>query len=373
MTRLIHLADYLHPRTGSFIPALHSVLSAARERGWKAEAVFPAGDGAAPSWVDSFVDAGIPARFVPGDNHRTRAEWISRLLDEDADEPTILHTHFTTFDVSTAMAARGRPRTKVIWHEHTALSDSPSVVARNVVKFGLVGRTVEMIICPAPDLARAVRRRLGSRSRVIFLPNAIDVGRFKPMTAADRSAARAELEIPAGAPVLLNFAWHWEVKGGDVFAAALKRVHDTRPQTVGLLVSEDGRAQRLATDAASLAGGLRVLPPRMDVRGLYAAADLFVAPSRAEGGTPYAVLEAVASEVPVVASRIPGHTFICDGLDSCLTVPATPAAIGAAIEQALAEPPSPAALRAGRERVVSDFDLSIWSGRLIDIYLGLLA
>jgi glycosyltransferase involved in cell wall biosynthesis len=369
MTRLIHLADYRHPRTGSFVPALHAVLSAAVERGWRAEAVFISGPEPLP-WLQRFHDSGIPTRFIDSTGHRERAAAIGSMLDEHPDEQTIVHTHFTTFDIAAALAVRGRPGAKAIWHEHTALTGSPRIVARNVVKFGLAGRGVEMILCPAPDLARAVRRRLAPRSRVVFLPNAIDASRFEPTSSQQRAQIRGGLDIPAGAPVLLNFAWHWELKGGDIFAAALQRVRATRPDAIGILISERAKVEQLG---AGMEAGLRVLAPRSDVRSLYAAADIFVAPSRAEGGTPYAVLEAVASELPVVASAIPGHTFICDGLASCRTAAAEPDAIATAIESLLAAPPTPEALRAGRARIVSDFDLSIWSGRLIDIYLGLLA
>ncbi len=314
--------------------------------------------------------AGVEVRIIDQVGYRERARWIGALLDERPGEQTILHTHFTAFDVAAAVAAARRPWAKVIWHEHTALSSAPEVVARNVFKFGLVGRGVEMILCPAPDLAREVRRRLGPRSRVVFLPNAIDVSRYRPADAVRRAAARRNLGLADDKTVLLAFAWHWAIKGGDVFVEALRDVARARPDIVGVVVTEESEAT-VRGGAIELDGSLRLLAPRQDVGDLYAAADVFVAPSRAEGGTPYAVLEAIASGLPVVASRIPGHTFVCDGLSSTLTVPPFPAPAAAAIEDMLALPPAPQQLAAARDRVAADFDLSIWSARLIDIYLSL--
>lgn len=370
MSRLVHLADYPYARTGSFVPAVADVLRAVAGRGWGAELVVTRGPGEEPPWVAPIRADGVTVRFVKETGYRERARWIGALLDEQPEEDTILHTHFTSFDVAAAVAAAKRPRTKVIWHEHTALNSIPQVVARNVLKFGLVGRGVEMILCPAPDLAREVRRRLGPRSRVVFLPNAIDVSQFGPVDPATRAAARAELGLPDDTAVILAFAWHWEIKGGDVFVDALRAVREAGSEVTGLVVTEESRAKAQCEDPG-LDGHLRQLAPRQDVGHLYAASDLFVAPSRAEGGTPYAVLEAIASGLPVVASQIPGHTFVCDGLASALTVPPTAAATAAAIEDMLATPPTQAQLDTARARIAADFDLSIWSARLIDIYLGL--
>ena len=370
MPRLIHLADYQHPRTGSFIPALLRVLGDASQRGWSAEAVFSSPGAEPPPWLSDFERLGIGVRFVGAANRRARARWIAALLEESG-EPTILHTHFTTFDVAAVLAARSRPHAKVIWHEHTALNGGVNVIARNLVKFGAFGRGVEKILCPAPDLARSVRRRLGPRERVVFLPNAIDAERYRPASESERAEARQDLGLAPQAPVLLAFGWNWTVKGADIFVAALKRARLAHPDLCGLIVSEDPRAAQLRQDP-SLAEVIRLLPSQDDVRPLFAAADIFVAPSRAEGGTPFGVLEAIAADLPVVASRIPGHTFICDGLESCRCVAAEAPATAAAIESMLSTPPSASARQAGRARVVSDFDLSTWSGRLIDIYLGLL-
>jgi glycosyltransferase involved in cell wall biosynthesis len=371
MPRLIHLAEYGHSRSGSFIPGLQRVLGDALTRGWSAEAVFSGSGGEPPPWLGDFERGGIGVRFVGAANRRGRARWIAALLEE-SNEPTILHTHFTTFDLAAVVAARRRPHAKVIWHEHTALNGGANVVFRNLVKFGVFGRGAEKILCPAPDLARSVRRRLGPRDRVLFLPNAIDADRYRPASASERARARHDLGLAPKVPVLLAFGWNWTVKGADIFIAALKRARLGNPDLCGLIVSDDPRAAQLRGDS-SLEGVIRLLPAQDDVRPLFAAADIFVAPSRAEGGTPYGVLEAIAADLPVVASRIPGHTFICDGLESCQSVPVNVTATAAAIERMLSSPPSLRAREAGRARVVSDFELSTWSGRLIDIYTGILA
>ena len=70
---------------------------------------------------------------------------------------------------------------------------------------------------------------------------------------------------------------------------------------------------------------MHVLDPTDDVRALYAAADVFMSPSRAEG-TPYSVMEALSSGTPVVASDIPGHAAMGAGIASC---PITPHDAGA--------------------------------------------
>src|SRR5262249_1721575 len=144
-----------------------------------------------------------------------------RILGEST-APTVVHTHFTTFDVPAVLAAVGRPNTVVLWHMHGHERSTPAVRARGWIKDAVFGRRVSGILCVAPDVAEAVRDGGAPRGRVAFVPNAINTKRFPLVTEERARRARQELSIEPDTAVLLHFGWDWERKGGDLFLAATK-------------------------------------------------------------------------------------------------------------------------------------------------------
>jgi glycosyltransferase involved in cell wall biosynthesis len=364
--RLVHMADYGGPYAGSFIPTLIGIMREAEARGWDREIVFTQVAEGRP-WLAELEKEGIQVHFAPSGTRSQLMRWIQRLLRE-RHGPTLLHTHFTTFDLPALGAARRRSDVKVLWHIHSAHSDRLTVRARNTVKYVVGGRRVAMMLCVSNDVADAVRRRGGPARKVLFFPNAIDANRFAPITDGERRAARVALELPDDAAVLLHFGWDWRRKGGDIFLDAVRLLCERNPQVVGLTVGGGAEAQA-SCQAIGLGARVRVIGPTNDVRMLYAAADVFVACSRAEG-TPFSVLEALSSGIPVVASNLTGHLAIAEHVDACLIVNLSAEAVAEAVASLVES-------GAGRfpgthEAVRAVFDLEAWSQRLAHIYEQLL-
>src|SRR4051794_6213834 len=294
---------------------VRSLLLEARDRGHSVEAAFLE-HSRERGWIDDFTSSGIPVAFAPGASKVDLTRWIrGNLLD--GDEPTVLHTHFTTFDVPAALAARGRADTAVFWHVHSTLQTDLRARSRNVAKFSTLGRGVDAILCPAENIAEDVRKRLGPAEDVHFFPSALDVGSYPTKTAEDRLEARRELDLPADALIVLHFGWHWYLKGGDIFLATIaemgRRGHD-RP-IIGL-ERGGGEDARREAEAAGRGDTVRFIPPVEDIRLLFAAADVVLSSSRSEGMA-YSVLESLSCGTPVVATQIPGHTFVARYVHDC--------------------------------------------------------
>ena len=149
-----------------------------------------------------------------------------RSLLSESDEPTILHTHFTSFDIPAAMAAGGHAAAKVFWHVHTPHHDSLPMRARNRLKYSVLGRRVERILCVSSELAEVVVDRGAPRSRVEFMHNAVDVDRFRLLEREEREIARLRLGLPADQPLLVHFGWDWHRKGGDLFLHAMRALRE---------------------------------------------------------------------------------------------------------------------------------------------------
>jgi glycosyltransferase involved in cell wall biosynthesis len=116
---------------------------------------------------------------------------------------------------------------------------------------------------------------------------------------------------------------------------AVGRLVDRYPG-LRLLIAGDGQ-ERAALEERVVALGtserIRLLGHVEDPRELYRAADLFVLPSRFEG-TPLAMLEAMASGLPVVTTRFGGAEEIIEqGHDGVLVAPGDPSGLAETIER----------------------------------------
>jgi glycosyltransferase involved in cell wall biosynthesis len=325
----VHLAGYGGPYAGSFVPMLRGVMRAARDRGWTCEAVF--GSVAKDRvWLHELRDDGIPFRIAPSNSRGDISSLVRSLLSE-SDEPTILHTHFTSFDIPAAMAADRHRAAKVFWHVHTPHHGSLPIRARNRLKYTVLGRRVERILCVSSELAEVVEKRGAPNNRVEFLHNAVDVDRFRLLEPEEREIARLRLGLPIDQPLLVHFGWDWERKGGDLFMQSVRKLRERGIEAVGVTVGGGDQARDLR-DQLDLGHAVHVLEPTDDVRALYAAADVFMSPSRAEG-TPYSVMEALSSGTAVVASDISGHAMMGAGIESCVITSHDPGQIAAAVER----------------------------------------
>jgi glycosyltransferase involved in cell wall biosynthesis len=111
-----------------------------------------------------------------------------------------------------------------------------------------------------------------------------------------------------------------------------------------------------------------------DVPGLLSIADAFVLSSRFEG-MPNNVLEAMAAGLPIVATTVGDVPFmLADGRDARLVPPEDPAALGAALEEVLADPDGAARLgAAAAERVVRTYPVEAMVSRTAESLLAAVA
>jgi glycosyltransferase involved in cell wall biosynthesis len=283
-------------------------------------------------------------------------------------EATVLHTHFGRFDVAATLAAAGRPRTVVFWHKHNLLLPETRIRMRNTARFAVFGRRVDGALCVTPEIRDTMVARRFPARRAQYLPNAIDLDRFPPITALERAAARDRLGLPAQARVVLHFAWDWVLKGGELLLDVADLLAASSPD---VLVATVLGEQPSPAVLAEIRGrpSMRRLEPSADVNSFYAAADLFVSTSRVEGIN-YAVLEALARGLPVVATVLPGQRAVLEGLPNSRAVADDPASVAAAIVELLATDPDERAKQLATTRCALErsFSLGPWAGRVLELY-----
>jgi glycosyltransferase involved in cell wall biosynthesis len=147
----------------------------------------------------------------------------------------------------------------------------------------------------------------------VLVPLGVDTEIFRPPTSAERAAARTRLSVPENAICIGSFqkdspGWDnasremkW-VKGPDVLADVLERLAEYYPLFV--LLTSPSRGYLIGRlKGAGIPYRHDVLSSPVELPAYHHALDLYLITSRDEGG-PMALLEAMASGVPVVSTRM---------------------------------------------------------------------
>ncbi|MFZ0890935.1 MAG: glycosyltransferase family 4 protein [Thermoplasmata archaeon] len=198
-----------------------------------------------------------------------------------------------------------------------------------------------------------LRRKIPKR-RIQVVYNGVRVDRFRPDAPGKRSlggAPNAPVVLFSGRPTLL--------KGAGVLIEAMPLVWKEFPQTYFAFaggspdeVKAHFEGRNVPLDRIGLLGRLAY----DELPGVYASADIAVAPTFADN-VPFWILEAMASGVPTVASRVGGIPEILkDGETGLLVPPGSARALADALIALLRDPDRRKAIgHAARSRVEERF------------------
>ena len=184
---------------------------------------------------------------------------------------------------------------------------------------------------------RKVARLLGRQA--IYVPNAIDLSRITGIE-VDVGAKRRALGVPPGACVVGTVGRLVEGKGYESLLEAAEIVLKELPEACFLLIGEGelGDLLREHVRQSGISDRVILTGPRSDIEELLASLDLYVSPSLWEGLST-AILESMASRVPVIATDIPGNrAIIADQVNGWLVPTSDPKALAKAVIGALLEP-----------------------------------
>ena len=231
-------------------------------------------------------------------------------------------------------------------------------------------RAVRRFHAVSHHVAEVMGRRLGVRSSKVEVVHRgrdpVTLGRRSPERQA---AARVGLGVDTET-LVVAIARHEHAKGLDVLLDAWPVVRAGRPAARLVVAGREGeQTAALRAQAARLGieGSVTLLGTRDDVADLLCAADVFVLPSRWEG-LPGALVEAMALEVPVVASAIPPVHEVVD--THALLVPAGDAeALGRAVVEAVCDPEASTRRVAGaRARFEAAFTIEVAARGMVAFY-----
>ena len=151
------------------------------------------------------------------------------------------------------------------------------------------------------------------------------------------------------------------VKGVPILIDAIAQLADTYPNLTLRLVGDGPDRKALETEVMQRGLNDRIVflgyKSQAEVAEELAQTDVFVLPSFAEG-VPVVLMEAMASQVPVLTTRIAGvPELVEDGISGRLVPPGDTAAFTAALDAMLSDPDRRTTYgTAGRAKVMAEYD-----------------
>lgn len=274
----------------------------------------------------------FPSRSLVG---IARARHYRQARTQFSPDVIFAHSVLPSFYGRAAQPLFGR-RAKFVTVLHDASNDD--FAASNLARAECITRwRSDQVVAVSRQGADNYRRRFGGRPPVQVIPNGIHLDRF---TGFDRPAIRAQFGLAADQKLIVQIGRLSPVKQQDLTIRALAERMEADNLLLWLAgLTEDinyvESLRRLVTERG-LQHRVRLLGSRSDIPELLAASDLYVMPSTAESQG-IALLEALASGAPVVASDIPAFDFCRDYDGVSLVEPKSEVLFLAAVRQRLSE------------------------------------
>jgi glycosyltransferase involved in cell wall biosynthesis len=316
---------------------------------------------------------------------------LARLIRRE--RPHIVHTHTSKGGMLGRIAARlcGVPVVVHTPHGHVFHSYEGQLKTQLFVRLERAcARAADRLIA----LTDSERREhldlgIGRPEQWVTVHSGVDFAPFEAERGS-RDAVRAELGLPPDAVVVGSVGRLVPVKGHAYLIEAIARLGVRRPGLHLLLIGDGPLRARLIDRARSMgmqvsnegtwvapgqpgSATMHVLGLRRDVAPLLAALDLFVLPSLNEG-MGRALVEAMAMELPCIASRVSGVPDVVeDGLTGVLVPSRDPSALAREISTLIeARERAREMGRRGRCKVVPEFSVERMIAKLESVYRELL-
>ena len=344
-----------------------------------------------PSLPKDDVIDGTPVRRihvrVSSRMSKATAAWtMARAFVSLASSIDLVHLHgFSQKSILLVVLAKlfGKPIALTL---HTAGQDEPD----NVKRLGWLAEwayaRVDLYLTLTTPVTSDLSRHGVPEGRVCRVSNGLDVQRFRPAAAGEQQSLRRALGLPVDGVLILFVGFFSADKGPHVLFDAWRRLANG-PGAGSSLVYVGATKSRYYEVDATLASGISDLAAREGMAGrivfagetrtieqYYRAADIFVFPTCREAFG-MALVEAMASGLPCIASRLSGVTddIVSDGETGLLVEPHDVDALTSALARVLTDAGLAGRLaRAARQAVDPRFAIERTARLTLDAYRRLL-
>jgi L-malate glycosyltransferase len=285
------------------------------------------------------------------------------------ERPHIVHTHAWGTLCEGLLAAR-LARVPVIVHgEH----GTTNTRRRNLIVQNWAWHRVDQVLSVSSMLAARMASEVGFPAEGIrTIRNGVDLSRFQHRSQIE---ARRRLGLSPADTVIGTVGRLVPVKNQAMLLEAAAALHRRQVPVIIVIVGDGPLKQELTSraEALGIAAGVRLLGERTDVEQVLASFDVFALTSMSEGLS-NTIQEAMASGLPVVATRVGGAEELVDDHRTGLLVPSGDAlALAAALEALVVAPERRLGMgSAGRARAQGEFSLERMVSAYEELYYGLI-
>lgn len=281
----------------------------------------------------------------------------------------VLHTHNRTAHYYAVLATLGaRPRTVVNTSHGMGASRSKD---RREQFFSFCASRTDSLVAVSEMVRQHMRERGLPNDKLEVVYNGIEAGQYPGASAQARLRLRTELGFAEDVRLLGSVGRLNRLKDPATLIRAFAHLHASQADTALVMIGDGSLRCGLEEQVAELGlgGSVRFLGDREDVPELLAGMDLYAMSSLSEGFS-IALLEACASNLPVVATRVGGNPeIINDGINGLLVPASDPVALAQAMQAVLDDPERARSLgAAGRNWVVEHATLDAMTARYTEIY-----
>jgi glycosyltransferase involved in cell wall biosynthesis len=273
----------------------------------------------------------------------------------------LVHAHGSKAGFLARVAAFGSA-IPVVYSPHGFAFDAGNISQLTGHIYALVERlmanllTARIITVSVAEKQSALARAIGSPELFTTVHSGIELKQFDGPV--DRDSLRQSLNVPSDAPLIGTVGGLLAAKGPFDFVRLAALMNRSSPEYYFAWIGE-GNLMDPARDLARRLGVesmIRFAGLRSDVIPLLRAMDCFLLTSHWEA-FPIVILEAMASHLPIVASRLPGvEEAVADGYNGYLCPVGDLEAMRVAVEKVIGDQDHAAQLGLnGRKRIIQSF------------------
>lgn len=223
-------------------------------------------------------------------------------------QPDIVHLHSSKAGVVGAIASKLASTAKVIYTAHGFVFNEPGFYPKKKMFIWaekISGWFKNQIICVSEkDRQSALQYHITPEHKLVTIHNGIPEISF---TSKEEAKNTLDITHLKSKKIVGTIAHFYPVKGLDYLINAVPEIIEKHPETLFLLIGGGQEHSKLQTliKKNKLEDHILLIDEIKNASQFLKAFDIFVLPSLKEG-FPYAILEAMFAEVPIIASRVGG-------------------------------------------------------------------